>query len=145
MAPTWALLIHTTASGPTRPGPLACGDPIDWLVADDTKPSRRGSGRHFVAHASAAWSASHVDRSPDEVADVLLSVVSEALGLPRAAVAIHAHRWRFARVTQPAGVPCLVDRTQGIAAAGDWCIDGRVESAFLSGLAAASAVLRDLS
>jgi renalase len=145
MAPTWALLIHTAAPVPSRPGPLACGEPIDWLVADDMKPGRCGSGRHFVAHTSSAWSESHVDRSPEEVARVLHSVVSDALGLPRDAVDLHAHRWRYARVTQPAGVPCLVDRTQGIAAAGDWCIDGRVESAYLSGLAAASAVLRDLS
>ena len=145
MAPTWALLIQTAASVPTRPGPLPCGDPIDWLVADDMKPGRCGSGRHFVAHVSSAWSESHVDLSPVEVARILHSVVCEALDRSPNAVELHAHRWRFARVTEPAGVPCLVDRSQRVAAAGDWCIDGRVESAYLSGLAAASAVLRDLA
>jgi predicted NAD/FAD-dependent oxidoreductase len=49
------------------------------------------------------------------------------------AVVIEAHRWRHARVLQPLGEDCLVDRGAGIAFCGDWCLDARVEAAFISG------------
>ncbi|MFW5681305.1 MAG: FAD-dependent oxidoreductase, partial [Pseudomonadota bacterium] len=51
-----------------------------------------------------------------------------------------AHRWRYALAAEPVGEPCLYDRS-GLVACGDWCLGGRIEAAFLSGLAAAGRVM----
>ena len=62
--------------------------------------------------------------------------------LPPVAVA-QAHRWRHARVVNPLGEPCLVDAGQALGFCGDWCLDARVEAAFLSGDALGAALVRD--
>ena len=55
-----------------------------------------------------------------------------SLVLPPVA-ALEAHRWRYARVGAPLGEACLLDRSAGIGLCGDWCLDARVEAAFMSG------------
>ena len=47
------------------------------------------------------------------------------------------HRWRYANIQRQAGEPCFFDAANQLAACGDWCIEGRVEAAFLSGQALA--------
>jgi predicted NAD/FAD-dependent oxidoreductase len=140
MGPTWALLITTsTATAPPSPT-RALGDRIAWLAADDQKPGRSGAGHCFVAHTTPDWSEANVDAAPPAVAKWFRPELARLLEVPEAALTVSAHRWRFARVVQPTGVPCIVDRAHQAVAAGDWCIEGRVESAYLSGIAAAEAV-----
>jgi predicted NAD/FAD-dependent oxidoreductase len=50
------------------------------------------------------------------------------------------HRWRYANPVQRQGAQSLVDAGHRLAACGDWCVHGRVESAFLSGLDAAQRI-----
>jgi predicted NAD/FAD-dependent oxidoreductase len=52
-----------------------------------------------------------------------------------------AHRWRYALVETPLGESCLWDPASGIGVCGDFCLGPRVEAAWLSGTALASAVL----
>jgi predicted NAD/FAD-dependent oxidoreductase len=53
---------------------------------------------------------------------------------------IALHRWRYASPGQHRGARSLIDAPHRLAAIGDWCIRGRVESAFLSGLDAAQRI-----
>ena len=55
------------------------------------------------------------------------------------------HRWRYAnayqrQADQRQGMHSLIDDQHQLAAIGDWCIRGRVESAFLSGLDASQRI-----
>ena len=52
-----------------------------------------------------------------------------------------AHRWRYARVTDPIGEPFLRDPEARLTLAGDGLLGPRVEAAWLSGVAAAEAIL----
>jgi predicted NAD/FAD-dependent oxidoreductase len=52
-----------------------------------------------------------------------------------------AHRWRYARVDRPLGEEAWWDAARRIGACGDWCLDARVEAAFLSGRALAGRML----
>jgi predicted NAD/FAD-dependent oxidoreductase len=56
---------------------------------------------------------------------------------------LQAHRWRHARVLEPLGPECLWDAALALGACGDWCLDGRVEAALLSGKALARQFMED--
>ena len=65
---------------------------------------------------------------------LLLQELSELLELDmHHAQHISLHRWLYAGVTEAVGQDYLLDVEHQLAACGDWCIEGRIEAAFLSG------------
>lgn len=115
--------------------------PLAWIARNGAKPGRNG-GDSWVLQASPDWSAQHLEDDRADVAEALWLALGEVVGyvLP-SPVHLAAHRWRHARVAQPVGVACLFDPEAGIGACGDWCLDARIEAAFLSGAAMAGRVL----
>lgn len=115
--------------------------PLAWIARDGAKPGRNG-GDAWVLQASPDWSAQHLEDDRADVAEALWHGLGEVVGhvLPTP-VHLAAHRWRHARVAKPAGTACLFDPGAGIGACGDWCLDARIEAAFLSGAAMAGRVL----
>ncbi|MGB0682080.1 MAG: NAD(P)/FAD-dependent oxidoreductase [Magnetovibrionaceae bacterium] len=143
MAPCWAAMV-----GYAEPLDL-CFDAagleegaLSWVARNSAKPDRPEQ-EAWVLHASTEWSIEHLEDSPEDVGPALLGAFHEALGreLP-GPEQIQAHRWRYARVTKALAKDCLIDEGAKIAACGDWCLGGRAESAFQSGLAAAHALAR---
>ena len=51
-----------------------------------------------------------------------------------------AHRWRFGLTEKPLGEACVWDEELRLAVCGDWCLGADIESAFLSGSAAAGRI-----
>jgi predicted NAD/FAD-dependent oxidoreductase len=51
-----------------------------------------------------------------------------------------AHRWRAAVTEKALGEACLWDEERRLAVCGDWCLGAQLESAFLSGSAAAGRI-----
>lgn len=143
-APCWTLM----AAWETRPAglPDAWADSVfAFAMFEDAKPDREGSPSRLTAQASADWTRAHIELAKEDAATALLAQISAPPPLCRA-----AHRWLFALVAQAAdtgGALRLWDPDARIGAAGDWCVpaaatDRRlgVESAWLSGVAAADAV-----
>ncbi len=111
--------------------------PLRWVARDASKPERV-AGEHWVLHANAPWSEKHLEAEPAQVAAMLLDAFFATVGTRRVEPEfVKAHRWRYAFVTKPLGVPCVFDPTLRVAACGDWCLGPRIESAYLSGVAAA--------
>ncbi len=143
MSPCWAVML-----GFDRPlampydGAFIHESPLSWIARNSTKPGRAPS-EAWVLHASPQWSDAHIDAAPEQVTAAL----TEALGrlvasdTPAATFAV-AHRWRHAAVPEPLDVGALWDAEARLAVCGDWCQGGRVEGAFLSGMAAAGRVLQ---
>ena len=52
-----------------------------------------------------------------------------------------AHRWRHALVETAIGQPGLWDPATRIGVCGDWCLGGRVEAAYVSGIGLARSVI----
>ncbi len=137
--PTWAAMLDF--AGPVdlafdvaRPtiGPLA-------LISRDAGKPHRPPGPRWVVHATAAWSAEHLEADPVEVAAALAEAFARFGPAPARSV---AHRWRYALPRHaPAAPAALWDADIGLGAAGDWLGGARVEGAWLSGLAAAEAIL----
>lgn len=146
--PCWALLVAHADKTP------ACADVIEntakdailgWVARDSAKPGRSARDTCWVAHASPAWSTTHLERDPDQVMAPLLEAFWAATGLDPARVRhTAAHRWRYARVAATAGQPFLWDGALSIGLCGDWCQGARVEAAFDSGADLAEAMVAAL-
>lgn len=140
-APCWAVMAAwQTPQGIAEAVYEDADDTISWAARESARPGRV-EGERWVLHGSADWSRIHVESSPEAVATALLAAFTGLTGVALAApdVAV-AHRWRYARVTKALGVDHLAN-DDGLLACGDWCLGARVESAWLSGTAAAGRLL----
>jgi predicted NAD/FAD-dependent oxidoreductase len=114
--------------------------PLGWVARDGGKPGRQGE--IWVLHAAPDWSRGHLEDAPASVADTLLGGFRALAGGDLPPVSWQeVHRWLFARAAGPLDAGCLWDGDHGIGACGDWCTDGRIEGAWLSGEALAGRVL----
>jgi hypothetical protein len=122
-------------------GATIAGSPLGWVARDSSKPGRP-AGERWVLHATPAWSEAHLADAPPEVTAVLHDAFAAVVGLALPpALHVEIQRWSHALVTTPVGEDCLWDAAAGVGACGDWCLGGRVEAAFLSGVALAGRVL----
>jgi len=115
--------------------------PISWIARNNSKPGRNDSLTTLVVHASPEWSDEFADADRDWVQTTMLESAS-ALCDRRLDQSPHIalHRWLYAYADTGVGQYCLIDPALGIILAGDWCVGGRVEGAYVSGRAAADAV-----
>ncbi len=141
--PCWAVLLGMDEALPVSWDAAEIeGSPIAWAARNNSKPGRPAA-EAWTLHCTPEWSLSHLEEEP---AAVLTEVCAEFgritgadIGRPTYA---QAHRWRYARVAARASQPCLFDAELQLGACGDWCLEGRVEAAFLSGAAVARSVLK---
>lgn len=145
MAPCWTLML-------SFPLPLALGydgawvsgSRLSWINRDNAKPEHR-DGERWVVHASSDWSIRHLEDDEERIKEKLLKAFHEATGSQVQPVHASAHRWRYAQALTPLTEDCMWRPRLRIGACGDWFTaglegSGRVENAYLSGLALAAAV-----
>jgi len=118
-------------------------DALSWIALDSSKP-QRPTQQCWVAHANPQWSAEHLEADPETIAQLMLPLLCERLGVD-AATATHAvaHRWRYALVSKPLGSPFLRNADSTLYLGGDWCLDARIEAAWTSGHAIALDILQN--
>jgi len=118
--------------------------PLAWIAANSSKPDRPDA-YSLVVHSDNTWAQSHQGCDVNDVRKELLESVDGILGesLPEKEH-IALHRWAYARAESSSDKKYLVDKTNRLAACGDWCGGGRVEDAYLSGLMLGE-LLRDLN
>jgi renalase len=145
LAPCWALILgFQEALGLAYDGAWVQGSRLRWIARDTSKPLRR-PGEHWIAHAPPEWSMEHLDDDPERVKEKLLKAFHEATGTHMQPVYAAVHRWRFAQASSTLPRDCLWDENARVGACGDWFAagldgSGRVENAFLSGLAMAGCI-----
>jgi hypothetical protein len=141
--PTWALLLAFDRDpGIDVDGIFFNDERVRWAARDGSKPGREHP-HTWVVHATGTWSAGRTDAAPADVAVELRSAFASAVGsdLPTPVYAA-AHRWKYARAQNPLRCGALWDGERAVGMCGDWCASSRIEGAFESGRAAASAVMR---
>lgn len=118
---------------------------ISWVVRDSNKPGRPDRNC-YVAHAAPDWSLQHLEMELDEIATLMLPLVSSALGIKLTPELpyVAAHRWRYALVSKPLGQPFTADTSRTLFAGGDWCLGKTAEDAWTSGKAIADAIVSTL-
>jgi predicted NAD/FAD-dependent oxidoreductase len=115
-----------------RSGPLA------WVIRNDRKPGRASAegAMHWVAHATATWSETHLETAPEDVQDALVSALESVLGRAPLWRLVQVHRWRYASVVRAdahASQPFWHDAGLGLGVCGDYLGGAGVEGAWTSG------------
>ncbi|MEL6206406.1 MAG: NAD(P)-binding protein [Pseudomonadota bacterium] len=138
--PGWTLMLGfdaptgREAARTDLPGPA-----LSVCLNSGSKPGR--PGECFVLHARAEWSRAHLELDRDDACNRLMAEAAPLFPTGLSPAYATAHRWRFARVAEPLGQPCLWDPDRQLGFAGDWCLGPNVSHAFDSGTALANAVL----
>ena len=115
------------------------GTPLGLAVRNSSKPGR-GDEETFVLHATPEWTRANVDMAREDVAAELSRLFCEMTGA-HAPLLAAAHRWLYAKTETPSASSFGWDEGQRIGVIGDWRIAPRIEAAWQSGHALASALL----
>lgn len=111
---------------------------LRWVARDNHKPGRP-DGETWLLHANAEWSERFVEVTPEAAAKAMIDAFIEIGGTQPNEWS--AHRWRYADVVADSGPGFNWKQTSGLGLCGDWLNGGKVEGAWLSGLALAEAML----
>jgi predicted NAD/FAD-dependent oxidoreductase len=136
MAPCWAgLATYARSTGRVGAVRLGADDGLVWAARNDTKPGRGGI-ETWTFHAGPGWSERWLEADLEELTPRFAALVADSLGPELGGMTtLTLHRWRYALVTRPFGVPCLLFAGGSLGLCGDWCLGPRVEAAWLSGSA----------
>ena len=133
---------HGSAFAPAWDSLRVADLPVGWMALNSAKPGRNPEHAALVVHGAPEWSDRNADADRRVVQDTLVECASALCGVDLSqAPHIALHRWLYAYTDAGTGQTCLVDPDSGVVLAGDWCVGGRVEGAFVSGQEAARAVL----
>ncbi|MBO6576738.1 MAG: FAD-dependent oxidoreductase [Rhodothermales bacterium] len=145
MHPCWTVVLRLEADHASEfDGVFVNDGPLSWIARNSSKPERPGEAV-WVLQAGPKWSSAHLEDDPEAVATHLMQAGARVLGEPWPAVNDRfVHRWRYAlgSADEFSG-GAHYDAEHRLAFAGDWLNGGRVEGAWLSGIAAAGFLLRD--
>lgn len=123
---------------------VTCADTDDalaWIAEDSSKPDR-GTEACWVAQASPSWSAKYLNSDSEAIVAMMLPMLCDRLGITNAKVRYAtAHRWRYAKVSEPLGKPFIRHTSGTLYAGGDWCLGSRLEAAWTSGHSIARDIL----
>ena len=142
-APCWVVLARYATPLPVNFDAAFVTDAVlGWVMRDASRPGR-APGERWVLQANAQWSGRHLEDAASAVVPSMVAAFHAAIGVTTAPEEALGHRWRYA-LSPGLHVDCLWDERQRIGACGDWCADGRIEGAYLSGTRLAAQVLRTL-
>ncbi len=153
LGPTLALILRFARDPePTWLGIQIRGDDVlSWIGNDSSKrPSVTPAGKRIVVvHAAAAFSRRHVDGDHEAAADLMVQRAAEIGGgwLADPPLVRQTHRWRHAVAERGFRDVAYLPVTANpplLLCGGDAFLGAKVEGAFLSGDAAATAVLTRL-
>lgn len=137
-APCLALMAGYSEPRPSWRGVQFADDsgPLSWLACDSSKRPETDE-TVLVMHGSSAFSEAWLETPEQGVPEML--EVAAALGFTSPTWTT-MHRWRYAKVTHPHEAP-FVQAEESLFLCGDWCGGDKLESAYLSGLEVAKAML----
>lgn len=138
--PCWAVMARYEAPLPVGfDAAFVAGAAVGWVMRDASRPGRAG-GERWVLHATAEWSQKYLEVDADKVAPLLVEAFHAAAGIEAKVAEARAHRWRYA-LSRGLKAGSFGDMTNRIGVCGDWCADGRIEGAYLSGTGLAAKLL----
>ena len=118
---------------------------ISWMSVNSSKPDRRKNDFSLVIQSTNRWAEKNLSLNKDFVINKMISEASNIINRDlNEAVHKEVHGWHFANAPKR-DLGVFVDYKMNIAACGDWCMHGRVESAYLSGKETAIKVMEAIA
>lgn len=133
MAPCWVAAIGTEQNGKRLPDIAVFEHPTVRRIVFNTAKPGRGSSPIALVQGQEKWSEEHLEESPEEVGQQLLSSFSELTGTQGQNHLLFTHRWRYALTEQALDSPFLWDPHSSLGVCGDWCLGRTVQDAWQSG------------
>lgn len=122
--------------------------PISWVA--DNQQKGVSALPQLTVHADGAWSRTHYETTDEQIKNALMPLLKPWFGAAEATETV-VKRWRFALASSRFPAACFTDSVNQLWMAGDGFMSeewtdsnsssGRVETAFLSGWAAASQMI----
>lgn len=141
MSPLWTLLMAFADPTGLEQEVLTLGGGLAKAIPMLAKPGQTGLER-WTVHASPDWSAENLELEKDDAAARLLKAVREQVDLPGEPDYLAAHRWRYARVRTPLGMPFAASADGRLIVGGDWALGRLASDAVESGRAMAAHVIQ---
>ena len=141
MRPCWCVMLGLEARLEVPFDGAFCNESaLSWISSDNSKPSRPQT-EAWVLHASPEWTEEHLHEEREQVIKALTAEFEEVTGVVLPPVSHRdAHRWGLAQPASEEPVQALCDLERGLALACGAYVGGRVEGAYMSGLAAAAGI-----
>lgn len=109
---------------------------LSWVSTNHSKPNRT-TAPCLTVMSNNQWALNHLDATSAFIQSEMLASLSSILPISSDDIIWQRlKKWRYANA-EKSDLGCLIDIPQQLAACGDWCIKGRVESAFSSAMALA--------
>ncbi len=107
---------------------------ISWISLNNSKP-QRPKEVCLVANSTNFWAEENMEKDLKQVQEELTDEIRQIMKFDKTQI-IHSdlHRWRYANISKQTGAKCLIDPKNNLAVCGDWLIQGRIESAFISAM-----------
>ena len=107
---------------------------LSWVSVNSSKP-KRDEQLTVVAMSTNDWAKINFDRTEASVIEEMLAELAIITGKNLAGASyIKLKRWKYANASRQSPILEFIDASSQLACCGDWCISGRVESAFMSSL-----------
>ncbi len=117
---------------------------ISWVSVNSSKPDRNSNNFSLVIQSTNTWADKNLAMEKNAVKKKMIKEASSILKTDlNEAVHKEVHGWHFANASKR-DLGVFIDHNMQIAACGDWCIHGRVESAYLSGKELAENVIKSI-
>tara|TARA_Y100000590_G_scaffold470732_1_gene668942 strand:+ start:6812 stop:7795 length:984 start_codon:yes stop_codon:yes gene_type:complete len=123
---------------------LVKGKDISWISVNSSKPGR-GDQYTILAHSTNKWASENIERDRDWVKEYLCGELSKIIDRDISnASYIGLQGWRYANIGKQKGENFYINKEENIALCGDWFIQGRIESAYLSSSRLANKLIQEL-
>ena len=105
---------------------------LGWIAHNNSKPLR-GEKTSLVIQSNFTWAKENLESDRAEITNILKESTQEILKITVGKCLYESlHLWRYAIPEQTNEKGYYLDEENAIAVCGDWCLKGKVESAFLS-------------
>ena len=123
---------------------LIKGTDISWISCNSSKQGR-GDNYTILAHSTNKWATENIDQERGWVKNYLCEELSKIIERDMSKASyIGLQGWRYANIEKQNGQDFFIDKKQNIAFCGDWFIQGRIESAYISGARLGEELLAEL-
>jgi hypothetical protein len=107
---------------------------LSWVSVNSSKPNR-GKPLSIIAMSTNEWASQNLSKSDSIIINEMLNELAKISGKTlNEASFIKLKRWKYANASKQEQALEIIDYPLKLAFCGDWCISGRIESAFMSSL-----------